>query len=298
MSELKPCPFCGEADTEVMHIHLKTDEEDYWYYFAGCRYCCIGFEDIDRAYVVTKWNTRAGLEVLGGETDHGAMRAPSGPHEALRGLDPLDTYTKEETRGAERISCVGPTRTFSVEVVKSMDATLEKVIAEKEELKAEVERLKGELQQERKDRDRDSISNWRFRVSVESSEPYRLHPWDRVETKITDIGYADRGVILEPEVPLVPASDVVELNAEMERLKAELREAVRCGAWLQGELTEAKGQLVVLKYHHTWKQERAAIVAWLRTHGPKYNFSDQRELVEELSKRVEEGEHWPKVNNG
>ena len=95
MSELKPCPFCGESDTEVMHIHHKTDEEDYWYYFAGCRYCWIGFEDIDRAYVVTKWNTRAGLEVLGGETDHGAMRAPSGPHEALRGLDPLDTYTKD-----------------------------------------------------------------------------------------------------------------------------------------------------------------------------------------------------------
>lgn len=38
-------------------------------------------------------------------------------------------------------------------------------------------------------------------------------------------------------------------------------------------------------------EERERIVAWLRARGPKYNFSDQRELVAGLSKMIEAGEH-------
>jgi hypothetical protein len=43
----------------------------------------------------------------------------------------------------------------------------------------------------------------------------------------------------------------------------------------------------------TAAEERERIVSWLRTRGPKYNFSDQRELVADLSVRIEAGEHWP-----
>jgi hypothetical protein len=133
-----------------------------------------------------------------------------------------------------------------------VDAQLRQHITE---LEAEVERLKGELQQERADRERAWIANWRFTISVESSEPQRPGPYNRVTATIADIGHADRGVILDPEVPLVPASDVVALKADVERLQ-----------------------------EHTWEQERAAVVAWLR--------NDKRGM-RTWAGCIERGEHWP-----
>ena len=52
-----------------------------------------------------------------------------------------------------------------------------------------------------------------------------------------------------------PKHPMRAVEAERDALKAELREAIKSGAWLQGELTEAKGQLVVLKYDNTPKKE-------------------------------------------
>ena len=52
---------------------------------------------------------------------------------------------------------------------------------------------------------------------------------------------------------------------------------------IAGELTEAKGPRVVLKYSHTWKQERAAVASKLRSWG--------FEIAAEL---IEQGNHWPK----
>jgi len=58
-----------------------------------------------------------------------------------------------------------------------------------------------------------------------------------------------------PRVLTLKEVEQSELGTEVERLKVKLREAIKNGAWLQGELTEAKGQLVVLKYGHTHKKD-------------------------------------------
>jgi hypothetical protein len=83
-------------------------------------------------------------------------------------------------------------------------------------------RLCGVLQQEKADRERAWIANWRFTISVESSEPQRPGPYNRVTATIADIGHADLGVILTPEVPLVPASDVDELRKQVAYQRGQL----------------------------------------------------------------------------
>jgi hypothetical protein len=115
----------------------------------------------------------------------------------------------------------------------------------------ENERLRGVLQQEKADRERAWIANWRFTISVESSEPQRPGPYNRVTAIIADIGHADRGVILDPEVPLVPASDVVALKAEVERLQGALDAEKAYYACLQGEFNRA----VALAQEHCPKPE-------------------------------------------
>jgi hypothetical protein len=79
-------------------------------------------------------------------------------------------------------------------------------------------------------------------------------------------------------------------KAEVERLKAELREAVKRGDFIQGELTSAKGEVVSLKYGHTWQQERAAVVAWLR-HPDRWNDGFTRS-ASYYATHIERDAHW------
>lgn len=58
-------------------------------------------------------------------------------------------------------------------------------------------------------------------------------------------------------------------------------------AWLQGELTATKGEVVSLKYAHTWEQERAAIVAMLLN--PNAPLRSSMHYAE----KIQRGEHWP-----
>ena len=56
--ELKPCPFCGSSKVSVSYVHHKIDEEDYFYYRAGCDSCFIGYEEHERESAVSQWNLR------------------------------------------------------------------------------------------------------------------------------------------------------------------------------------------------------------------------------------------------
>jgi len=94
---------------------------------------------------------------------------------------------------------------------------------------------------------------------------------------------------------------VENLDAEVECLKVKLRESIKNGKWLQGELTRVKGEFVVLKHGHTWEKEREAIVDWLKDESSgrfadvslSYESQVIRNALVRFSKSIERGEHWP-----
>lgn len=57
-------------------------------------------------------------------------------------------------------------------------------------------------------------------------------------------------------------------------------------------LSELKAEVERLKAH-TWEQERAAIVEWLREKSKTYHRKAWCELVDILAQYIEQGEHWP-----
>lgn len=80
-------------------------------------------------------------------------------------------------------------------------------------------------------------------------------------------------------------SEVERLEAEVERLKAVLEISRTETDALDTVIVDLVADVERLKAH-TWQQERAAIVAWLRD--TIYDPARDR-----LAERVEAGEHWP-----
>lgn len=51
MSELKPCPFCGEQAARVK-------SSGRWGYFVSCTCAAVGPSSKSRAEAIERWNTR------------------------------------------------------------------------------------------------------------------------------------------------------------------------------------------------------------------------------------------------
>ncbi len=78
------------------------------------------------------------------------------------------------------------------------------------------------------------------------------------------------------------------LQAEIERLKRELEASQKDTNVLDNLFVVLDAEIERLKAH-TWEQERAAIVAWLRS-GTRLS-PDRYALIYAAS--IEAGEHWP-----
>lgn len=58
MSELMPCPFCGESKAKVYH-NTSSDHMYDWDFHAECECGVVGPSDKQEAQAVTEWNRRA-----------------------------------------------------------------------------------------------------------------------------------------------------------------------------------------------------------------------------------------------
>lgn len=64
--ELKPCPFCGSDDLELMSSYYTVDIKNKWDASISCKKCTAKFKSGDRVYtekkaiesVVNAWNKR------------------------------------------------------------------------------------------------------------------------------------------------------------------------------------------------------------------------------------------------
>jgi len=56
--ELKPCPFCGGEDVEI----VEHCGEFGWSYTVECLDCDCNAKQLEKSYAVAAWNRRAGEE--------------------------------------------------------------------------------------------------------------------------------------------------------------------------------------------------------------------------------------------
>lgn len=68
MTELKPCPFCGE--TEIYTVRRK-DERMVTFYYCGCEYCGAEVFGTTKAIVIERRNTRPNPWHTGTPTEDG-----------------------------------------------------------------------------------------------------------------------------------------------------------------------------------------------------------------------------------
>jgi hypothetical protein len=123
-------------------------------------------------------------------------------------------------------------RTSVRKVRRLIECYRETLRRERDAALVEVERLKGELELMR-------------------GTTYCAYCSERFELDSPDMTERVTAHILT-----CPKHPMRAVEAERDALQAELREAIKHGAWLQGELTEAKGQLVALKYGNTKEHEQ------------------------------------------
>ena len=60
--ELKPCPFCGEADQETLMVEHMPGTILHPAYRVRCDNCGASTGYSDKSDPITAWNTRAALE--------------------------------------------------------------------------------------------------------------------------------------------------------------------------------------------------------------------------------------------
>lgn len=120
------------------------------------------------------------------------------------------------------------------------EAAAERIVARLALAEREVERLRERLGEAQTDRDPKA---WRHEVGIDDPEN-PLGGRGMVACAVGDIGHADRGVLLEPEVPLVERRHLDAARALVTRLTAERDEAwktveLRDGIIADHQATEA-----------------------------------------------------------